>query len=110
VDLVGKPPSQAVKRLEGVPVLALCALQCFNLPFPASQVITHYLEDWQHIHSSIDGEALIRYGVTPGPVFKKVLNALRAAWLDGKVNSAEEEQALLKELLHNFLKAENLIK
>jgi tRNA nucleotidyltransferase (CCA-adding enzyme) len=110
VDLVGKPPSQAVKRLEGVPVLALCALQCFNLPFPASQVITHYLEDWQHIHSSIDGEALIRYGVTPGPVFKKVLNALRAAWLDGKVNSVEEEQALLKELLHNFLKAENLIK
>ena len=99
VSLVGVPPSQVVKRLEDVPVLALCALQCFNLPAAAAALITHYVEDWQHIHATIDGNALKKQGIEPGPVFKQVLEALRAAWLDGKVKSPEEEQEFLKRML-----------
>ncbi len=102
--LVGKPPSQIVRRLEAAPVLALCALQSFDLPFPASLLLTHYLSDWQPIQSSINGETLKNYGIQPGPAYRKILETLRAAWLDGKVNSLEEEQ----EFLHNLIDQEKL--
>jgi tRNA nucleotidyltransferase (CCA-adding enzyme) len=97
--LVGTLPSQVVKRLENVPVLALAALQCFNMPAAAAALITQYVENWQHIHASIDGNTLRKQGIEPGPLFKQVLDALRAGWLDGTVKSVEEEQELLKSLL-----------
>ncbi len=97
--LIGKPPSQIVKRLEDAPVLALCALQSFDLPFPTGLLLTHYLSDWQPIQSSIGGETLKKYGIQPGPAYRKILETLRAAWLDGKVNSLEEEQEFLKSLI-----------
>jgi hypothetical protein len=42
---------------------------------------------------------LRKQGIEPGPLFKQVLDALRAGWLDGTVKSVEEEQELLKSLL-----------
>lgn len=97
--LAGKPPSQVVKRLENVPVLALCALQNFDLPYPANLVIKHYLSDWQHIHPTLTGADLRRYGIEPGPVYHQVLDELRSSWLDGKINSIEEELQFFKDLI-----------
>jgi hypothetical protein len=42
---------------------------------------------------------LKKYGIQPGPAYRQILELLRAAWLDGKVNSLEEEQEFLKTLL-----------
>ncbi len=99
-DLVGKPPSVVVKCLEGASVLALCALQSFDLGAPANQVILNYLSNWQHVRPSIDGKELKNYGVEPGPEFGTILETLRSAWLDGKINTLAEEQDLLRNLLH----------
>ena len=89
----------AVQRLESVPVLALCALQSFNLPGPLCQMIERYLVDWQHVQPITDGAALNKLGVEPGPVYKKVLEGLRADWLDGKISTYEEERVRLAQLL-----------
>ena len=37
----------------------------------------------------LDGAALIKMGVQPGPQFKMILNAVRAGQLDGEINSVE---------------------
>ena len=52
---------------------------------------------------STDGHALRRMGLAPGPVYGKILDAVRAAWLDGEINSEAEEQALVQQLALNNL-------
>jgi len=47
---------------------------------------------------SLTGDDLIRMGVSPGPVFQKVFKALRDARVNGRVNSKEEESALVEKL------------
>jgi len=97
--LAGKPPSQVVRRLDKVPLLALCAVRYFDLPSDSASLVPQYLDTWRHIRPTINGDDLVRMGIRPGPVYKKILEGLRAAWLDGKVTSVEEEQAYLKTLL-----------
>jgi hypothetical protein len=38
-------------------------------------------------------------GLRPGPIYGRLLGALRDARLDGKVSTREEEEALLEKLL-----------
>jgi len=57
--------------------------------------MTRYL----HVKPLTTGDDLRARGLAPSPEFQKILNALRDAWLDGSVTSAEEEAALLEQLL-----------
>jgi tRNA nucleotidyltransferase (CCA-adding enzyme) len=61
--------------------------------------IVDYAVRLRHITPHTDGEALKAHGLQPGPVFGRILRALRAAWLDGEVSTVEEEKALLARLL-----------
>ncbi len=53
----------------------------------------------QHIKPEIDGAWLQERGVEPGPIYRQILDALRAARLDGQVSSLSEEEALVEKLL-----------
>ena len=44
----------------------------------------------------LTGDDLVEMGLKPGPVFQDVFIALRAARLDGRVNSREDEEAFVK--------------
>jgi len=50
---------------------------------------------------SLTGDDLVKMGMEPGPVFQSVFNALREARVMGRVNTREEEVALVEE---RFLK------
>ena len=50
---------------------------------------------------SLTGDDLVEMGLEPGPVFQSVFNALRDARVMGRVNTREEEVALVEE---QFLK------
>jgi tRNA nucleotidyltransferase (CCA-adding enzyme) len=58
------------------------------------EILTDYLVDWRHITSALNGHDLRDLGVPRGPIYREILNALRAARLDGAVHSREEEVAL----------------
>ena len=45
------------------------------------------------------GHDLRERRIPPGPKYNEILRRLRAAWLDGEVNSEEEEKNLLNSLL-----------
>jgi tRNA nucleotidyltransferase (CCA-adding enzyme) len=93
--LRGAAPSAWTLRLDKVPPMAVYALY-LHTEEPA---LASYLVKWRYITSNIDGNELKRRGLVPGPFFKEVLSRLRAAWLDGEVSSAAEENALLEKIL-----------
>jgi poly(A) polymerase len=47
----------------------------------------------------VTGEDLIAMSLTPGPDFKRLLDAVREAQLEGRVRTKEEGMALVRELL-----------
>ncbi|MFQ5615927.1 MAG: CBS domain-containing protein, partial [Anaerolineales bacterium] len=92
-------PSEVVARLEGVPLLALYASY---LASDAEQVrarIRTFVTRWQHVKPVTSGHDLRAANLPPGPIYREILTTLRAAWLDGKVHTPEEEKSLLEDLL-----------
>ncbi len=98
--LAGASPSRWTTRLEKVPPLAVYAVS-LAADESARAALTSYLARWRHVQPKTTGETLKARGVPPGPSYKKILNRLRAAWLDGEVKSAAQETALLEVLLQN---------
>jgi tRNA nucleotidyltransferase (CCA-adding enzyme) len=100
-SLVGFPPSQIVSRLEGVPALALYAVYLAAEEDRTRVLLWEYCAHWQHIEPITSGHDLRLRGLPAGPRYKRILGALRNAWLDGKIQSTVEEKALLDQLLAN---------
>ncbi|HEX9676546.1 MAG TPA: CBS domain-containing protein [Anaerolineales bacterium] len=93
-------PSEAVDCLEGVVEGALVATWLTLADrAPARRLLEQYLESWRWIMPHSDGRHLQRLGVPSGPAYRRILHGLRAAWLDGEVNSPEEESTLLEQLV-----------
>jgi tRNA nucleotidyltransferase (CCA-adding enzyme) len=101
----GLPPSEAVARLdayrEGSLVAAWLVLPDMADP---RRIIEAYLADWRWIHPTTDGARLRALGVAPGPAYRKILARLRAAWLDGQLESQAEEQGLAEALIQEGLR------
>ena len=67
-----------------------------------NQYANIYFTQYQgKVEPSLKGDDLVKMGLEPGPVFQSVFCVLREARLMGKVNTRDEELALVKE---QFLK------
>ncbi len=67
---------------------------------PVREAVRHFQSTLRGVRPQIDGKHLIEhYDLQPGPHFGRLLKALRDARLDGRVETLEEERALLEELL-----------
>ncbi|MBN1679192.1 MAG: CBS domain-containing protein [Anaerolineae bacterium] len=67
--------------------------------------IVRYASEWRFVKPTLDGhviEALT--GIKPGPVYGQLLGHLRQAWLDGLINSPDEERAVLIRLADDWTK------
>lgn len=72
---------------------------------PAAAVkrqISTYLTTYQHVQPLLTGIDLQNMGLTPGPVFTRLLTHLRNARLDGEVRNIEDERALVLQLMHSY--------
>jgi len=65
------------------------------------QPLHDYLVHYRHVNAYTSGDDLRKRGIPPSPLYEEILNQLKAAWLDGKVNSYEEEISLLNTILTN---------
>jgi tRNA nucleotidyltransferase (CCA-adding enzyme) len=54
---------------------------------------------WRSISPNYTGDDLRKKGIPPGPVYREILTAIRSAWIDGEVTSADEEEALFEKLV-----------
>lgn len=93
-------PSKIAPLLDGAPEVSLLAAWITLSHRPeAQQNIDDYVNHWRHQRPSISGDDLKRMGIPPGPRYRVLLEALRSAWIDGEVATAEEEALYLKGLL-----------
>jgi tRNA nucleotidyltransferase (CCA-adding enzyme) len=61
--------------------------------------LLRYQTEWRMVETETTGEDLKEMGLKPGPLFGRLLDALRDARLDGKVSTRQDEEALLQRLL-----------
>ena len=59
--------------------------------------LARYAQEWQHVQPFTVGSDLKKMGFKPGPIYRKIFSALRAAHLDGHITTREEEQKLITE-------------
>jgi tRNA nucleotidyltransferase (CCA-adding enzyme) len=91
-------PSQVVAALDNLGETAVWLTRVSAGPGPVGLWVGRYLEQWRACQARSTGEDLQRLGVPPGPRYHEILWALRAAWLDGEVNTPQQEQQLLERL------------
>ena len=92
-------PSQCVERLGLYPLNAVEAIYFVAHDEKIKDTFFKYLSEWRHVKPHITGDDLKEHGLEPGPKYGEILRRLRAAWLDGEINSKEQESKLLQELL-----------
>jgi tRNA nucleotidyltransferase (CCA-adding enzyme) len=56
-------------------------------------------KDWRWVKPVTTGDDLRKMSIPPGPVYSRLLQRLRKAWLDDEVKSYHEERALLQKLI-----------
>ncbi|NPV26279.1 MAG: CBS domain-containing protein [Firmicutes bacterium] len=99
VSPLSVPMSTLYRWLHGLPPEVLVFLLVRAKTSVWRQVFTRYLYTERHCQPTINGHDLIQMGLKPGPAFRRILEAVRDARLDGRVTNREEELALINELL-----------
>jgi tRNA nucleotidyltransferase (CCA-adding enzyme) len=99
--LAGARPSQVTLLLDKAPPTALYLVDLLEPGEEVRGLLQNYLQQWRDRYPLTDGFTLREMNLPPGPQYRYILSALRAAWLDGEIHSAEEEQGLLRELVNN---------
>ncbi len=95
--LVQRPPlkpSQVVRILDGQGEETLVFLMAKAASATAKREIAAYLSAYRFVKPSLTGADLQRLGLKPGPRHRQVLDALRAARLDGRAASEADERRL----------------
>lgn len=99
----GLPPSEVVRRLDGLPEEAIRAAALAATAENSKRPLQEYLSTWRHLRPKTTGHDLKRLGLREGPQYQQILWKLRAAWLDGRVATEQDEQRLLQALLQDSL-------
>ena len=92
-------PSQITQTLLSYPELVIQTVIFSNDDRTRVQPLRDYLETYRRVRPYTTGEDLKARGLSPSPRYDIILSELHSAWLDGKINSYEEEIAFLERLL-----------
>lgn len=99
LDRPDLPPSAVVELLDDIDpaALALAYIACGDRPAVVAH-LSHYHREWRHIHAELTGHDLAALGIPRGPLYGRILHALRAARLDGTITTRAEEESLARSL------------
>ncbi len=101
------PPSAIVAHLEPIPDVAIAAFYAMVSDATIHAQLNNYQQVWRHVQAKTSGDTLKAYGLKPGPLFRRILGELRAARIDGIINTDDEEAQLLVELIQKWVKADD---
>ncbi|HEV8540145.1 MAG TPA: hypothetical protein VGQ60_03185 [Nitrospiraceae bacterium] len=91
-------PSTVHRVLFGLPDEALLLLLAKARRKEIKHAITAYLSEYRYVRPILTGTELKDMGLKPGPLFKKLLDRLLAAKLNGEVKTEAEERELVRRL------------
>lgn len=93
-------PSRIARILDEFPQPSLQAAWLLAKDKPdAQERIAMYTCEWRQRRPTTTGDDLKAMGVAPGPRYRRILDRLRVAWIDGDVRTVAEERQLLQKLL-----------
>jgi tRNA nucleotidyltransferase (CCA-adding enzyme) len=101
-DLIGNKPSVLVGTLDDTPSLARFAVYIASLDPEVRRIFERYNTEWKLIQPGLNGNDLIKLGITPGPVYKDILGRIKNAWLDGEVQDSQQEHEFLNNLIQTL--------
>lgn len=87
-------PSEAVQILDKSTEDAIALYRALDIEPALTPTLTRYIEAWQHVRPTLDGRALHALGIPRGPIYGRILAAIRSALLDGQIRTQDEEIAL----------------
>ncbi len=67
------------------------------------QKIHRYWTEWRHVEPLLDGDDLKDMGLTPGPIFHRILNRLRDLRLNGVLETRADEMDVAEKMAENHL-------
>ena len=91
-------PSQAYRLFAGLPDEGLILLAAKHGLKKAQPLLSAYLTTFQRMKPSLTGEDLKKMGLKPGPLYRKILDRLLDARLNGEVKSEADERGLVKKI------------
>jgi tRNA nucleotidyltransferase (CCA-adding enzyme) len=91
-------PSQITRRLDAYDDAALRLESLLTGDATVRERVALYRERWRDVHPVTTGDRLRALGMRPGPLFRTILDTLRAGRLDGTITSAAQEERLAAEI------------
>ncbi len=91
-------PSQTYRLFAGLPDEGLIMLAAKHGSKHVQSLLLAYVTTYQHVKPSLTGEDLKMMGLMPGPLYRKILDRLLDARLNGEVTSKADERAFVKTL------------
>ena len=86
-------PSTVYRMLEPLPVEVLLYLMTKTTRERSRKAISNFITKLRHIKASLSGQDLMEMGYAPGPQYKKILEAVLNARIDGAVVDKATEKA-----------------
>lgn len=102
-DLRYKRPSEITLILDGYTLESIRIMQHLFPKGILHKNLDMYISKWKYLKPITDGCVLRDLGITPGPLYRFILQKLRNAWLDGEINSEAEEQSLLQGIIKKHI-------
>ena len=97
------PPSKIVRAFGQFAPRTLLVVRILDQSPRAAAWLDRYMAEWRHVRTVVTGDDLRRAGLSPGPVYTRLLGRLLDARLDGEVQDDEAEFALMKSLVSEAL-------
>ncbi len=91
LNQAGLNPSAVVNCLEPLPVETILMAYALADHKTVKDHLKLYLSALQHMQPSLGGRDLKKLGLTPGPRYKKIIDNLKQAVVDGEVRTPQEE-------------------
>jgi tRNA nucleotidyltransferase (CCA-adding enzyme) len=92
-------PSETYRALNGLGDETLLLLMAKSQSESVKRQVSAYLTVYQRTKPSLTGADLKSLGLQPGPLYKKILDRLLDARLNGEVSTDEQERQLVRRLL-----------
>ena len=98
-QLTHAKPSDVVHLCDKAPRLAIYAVYLVTRQEDLRERLRMYVRQWHAVEPHTTGNDLRNLGLRPSPIYGQILAALRDAWLDGDIQTAQQENDLLKALI-----------
>ena len=89
------PPSEVATALRPFSLRVLLTARAYLTEETAVAHLTQFVTEWRHVKPILTGYDLQEMGLKPGPEYGRLLAALLAARLDGRLHSEADERAFL---------------